>query len=120
MKFNPTSIVVVLLLAIGLGCGYSRPAAAVPPGITSLAPASTTAGGPAFALAVNGSSFSANSVVYWNTTPRTTTLVNSGQVTAAISATDIATAGTAMVYVRTSGGAYGGGTNSNIVNFTVN
>ena len=120
MKLNYTSLVVVLLLAICLGCGYSRPAAAIPPGITSLTPSSTAAGGPAFSLAVNGSAFSATSVVYWNASPRVTTLVNGGQVMAAISAADIATASTAMVYVRTTGGSYGGGTNSNIVNFTVN
>ena len=64
-----------------------------PPTISSLSPASATAGGPAFTLTVNGSNFVSGSVVQWNGSNRTTTFVSATQLTAAITAADIATAG---------------------------
>ena len=57
----------------------------------------------------------ANSQVHWNGVARTTTFVNAGQVTAAIPASDIVTAGSAPVTVVTP--APGGGT-SNALTFT--
>jgi hypothetical protein len=69
-------------------------------------PNSATSGGPALTLTVNGSGFGSDAVVYWNASVR--------QVTAAISAADIAMKGTVPVYVRTNG------QNSNTMNFTVN
>jgi subtilisin family serine protease len=78
------------------------------PAITSLSPPSATAGGPAFTLTVNGSSFNASSVVRWNGSNRTTTFVSATQLTAAVAAADIAAAGTAQVTVFTP--APGGGT----------
>jgi hypothetical protein len=85
-----------------------------------LVPNTATHGDPAFTLTVNGTGFTAGSVVYWNGKTRSTTLVMANQLTASISAADIASAATVPVYVRTAGGIYGGGTNSNTVNFTVN
>ena len=73
------------------------------PSLTSLAPTSTPAGGPAFTLTVNGSNFVGTSEVRWNGAARTTTFVNAGQVTAAIPASDIATQGSAQVTVVTPG-----------------
>ena len=67
--------------------------------LTSLAPTSTPAGGPAFTLTVNGSNFVGTSQVRWNGTARTTTVVNAGQVTAAIPASDLVTPGSAQVTV---------------------
>ncbi len=87
------------------------------PSISSLSPTSATAGGAAFTLTVNGSSFLRTSVVEWNNSSRPTTFVSSAQLTAAISATDIATSGTAQVKVVTP--SPGGGT-SNVVTFTIN
>ena len=78
----------------------SAPANLVP-ALTSLAPTSTPAGGPAFTLTVNGSNFVGTSQVRWNGAARTTTLVNAGQVTAAIPASDIVTPGSAQVTVVT-------------------
>ena len=69
------------------------------PVLTSLDPASTVPGGPDFTLTVNGTDFANNSVVQWAGSPRTTTYVNSTQLTAAISATDILITGTASVTV---------------------
>ena len=70
-----------------------------PPTIGSLSPSSATAGGSAFTLTVNGTNFISGSAVRWNGTNRTTTYVSATQVTAAITAADIATAGTATVTV---------------------
>ncbi len=120
MKTSCCLMLTMLLLTIAPGCGYSRPAAGITSTITTLAPASENAGDVAFTLTVNGSGFSSTSVVYWNASPRTTTFVSGSQVTAQITAADIATAATDTVYVRTSGGVYGGGTNSNTITFVVN
>ena len=49
--------------------------------------------GDGFTLTVNGSNFVGTSQVRWNGAARTTTFVNAGQVTAAIPASDIVTAG---------------------------
>lgn len=86
------------------------------PTITSLNPATGIAGGPAFTLTVNGSNFVSSSVVNWNGSPRATTYVSATQVTAAITAADIATGGAVNVTVVTP--APGGGT-SNAVVFTI-
>jgi hypothetical protein len=86
------------------------------PVTTGLSPASATAGGPAFALTVNGTGFVTGSVVQWNGVDRTTTFVSANQLTAAIPAADIATAGTSQVTVFNP--APGGGT-SNAQTFTI-
>jgi trimeric autotransporter adhesin len=87
------------------------------PSVTSLSPSSATAGDPAFTLTVNGSSFVSGATVEWNGSARVTTFVSSTQLTAAIPATDIATAGTVQVTVVNP--SPGGGT-SNMIAFTVN
>jgi hypothetical protein len=99
-------------------CGSEVPA----PQITSLSPDQAVAGGAEFTLIVNGSGFiggtgSDRSVVHWNGSPRATTFVSSTQLTAAIPASDIATAGTANVTVFNP--APGGG-ESGAVTFTIN
>src|SRR6267378_1100418 len=70
------------------------------PTLGSLSPAIATAGGPAFSLTANGSNFVAGSIVRWNGTARTTTVVSTTQLTATIAAADIATAGPALVTVH--------------------
>ena len=87
------------------------------PTLASLSPTSATAGGPAFTLTVTGTNFVSGSVVRWNGTDRTTTYVSATQLTAAISSTDIANAGTASVTVFTP--TPGGGT-SGALTFTIN
>ena len=87
------------------------------PATTGLSPASATAGGAAFTLTVNGSNFINGSIVQWKGASRTTTYVSSTQLTAAITAADIASAGTASVTVFNP--APGGGT-SNAQTFTIN
>ena len=87
------------------------------PTVTSLSPTSATAGGAAFTLTVNGTGFVSTSVVKFNGAAKTTTFVNATQLTAAITAADIATAGTATVTVTNP--APGGGTSGNL-SFTIN
>jgi len=87
------------------------------PAIATLGPNSATAGGVAFALTVNGSNFVNGAQVQWNNAPRTTNFVSAAQLTAQISAADIAGAGSVSVTVLNP--APGGGT-SNSLTFTVN
>jgi hypothetical protein len=87
------------------------------PTATSLSPTSATAGGAAFTLTVNGNAFVSTSVVKFNGAAKTTTFVSTTQLTAAITAADIATAGTATVTVTNP--APGGGTSGNL-SFSIN
>jgi hypothetical protein len=86
------------------------------PTLTTIAPSTQNAGGPAFTLTANGTNFVSNSVVQWNGSPRTTTFVNSRKVTASITAADISLAGTVPVTVFNPGP--GGGT-SGAQTFTI-
>src|SRR4029077_9556741 len=69
------------------------------PTISSLNPTCATAGGPGFTLTVNGTNFVSGSTVNWNGTALTTTFGSSTQLTATVSASLIATAGTASITV---------------------
>src|SRR6266700_5734497 len=117
MRSNPglrerivVALGVLLWLALSGGCGgEKKPVPPNPmPTLASISPTSITSGGPAFSLMVNGSNFISNSIVNWNGSARTTTFVNASQISAAISAADIATAGTVQVTVTSP--APGGGT----------
>ncbi|MBL8205911.1 MAG: hypothetical protein JNM09_16875 [Blastocatellia bacterium] len=69
------------------------------PTVTSLSPNTIASGSSAFTLTVNGTGFVPNSVVRWNGSDRTTTFVSATQVTVAITAADVVSAGTAKVRV---------------------
>jgi hypothetical protein len=120
---------VVLLTIVAAGCGgygssYKAPGAVTAASrISALSPGNTGVGAPSFTLTVNGSGFSANSMVFFNGVAQPTTFVSPAQITAMISASEVATSGTMPVYVRVSsgGGMYGPvSQNSNTVNFAVN
>ncbi len=128
------TLFLILLTICALGCGGygsgsgsssngGSMAAGMPNIAPPLVPNTATAGSAAFTLTVNGSGFVNQSVVYWNSTAHTTTFVTSSQLTAAVSASDVATAGTIPVYVRNPGGTgiymNQAPQNSNMVNFTV-
>jgi len=83
----------------------------------SLNPSSAVAGGAAFTLTVTGTNFVSTSTVQWNGNARTTTSASGTSLQAAITAADIAAAGTAMVSVATP--APGGGTSSALT-FAIN
>jgi len=128
-----SAISISLLIALSVACGYSKKAAAPPtagtvPAISQLSPDATTAGGPAFAMTVNGSSFSGKAVVNWNGTPLTSTTISAKQMTATVPATMIASPATVQITVTNPGtpgtGLYGGGgtsaETSSPMSFTVN
>jgi hypothetical protein len=118
------SLSVLLLLMLSLGCGgYGSGSGMKPatPTIATLAPDNVSAGSSELVLTVNGTGFANNSVVYWNSARVSTTFMSAAQLTASIPATDIAAAGTVMVYVNTPGtGTYAMGVNSNSATFTIN
>ena len=113
------------LQAIATANGYSTSAVATAaynianpvPGIVSLSPATTTAGGAAFTLTINGSEFMTNSMVYWNGYALTTLYVSATQLTVQIPAAEIDNAGTITITVQTP--LPGGGT-SNAYQLEVN
>jgi hypothetical protein len=87
------------------------------PVVDSISPAFINAGSAAFTLTVNGSGFIASSTVYWGTSALATTYGSATQLTAQVTAADIATAGTtAAITVQTP--TPGGGT-SNALQFEV-
>lgn len=85
--------------------------------LITVSPNSIPAGGSGFRLTANGTGFTSNSIVGWNGEGRATTLVSGTQLSADISAADIATPGTARITVFDV--SPGGGTSPS-VNFTVN
>jgi len=130
------TVSVLLLAILSFGCGgYTAPKTAAPqagfvPVIAAIVPNTANHGDPAFTLTVNGNTFNANAVVNWDGTAQTTAHPAMNQLTVAIPASAIATAGTVAVTVTnpgssTPGGPYGGGSStksetSNVMNFTVN
>ncbi len=70
-----------------------------PPRITGASPSTPTAGGAAFTLTVNGSTFLAGAVVQWNGQDRATARLSSSSLEADILASDIAQAGTTQLTV---------------------
>src|SRR5207249_3019012 len=84
---------------------------------TSISPTNKIVGATAFTVTVNGTNFVSTSVVQFAGSNRTTTFVNSTQVTATILASDLTTAGTFNISVFNP--TPGGGT-SNTQTFTVN
>jgi len=82
------------------------------PVVAAAQPATVTAGGPAFTLTVTGSGFAPGARVRWNGQDRPTTWVDPGRLTAAIPASDVASAGSARVSVHTP--APGGGTSGEV------
>lgn len=69
------------------------------PTVSGLSPSANAGSKLAFTLTVNGTYFQNGCTVRWNGANRVTTFVSATQVTAAILASDVATAGTAQVSV---------------------
>jgi hypothetical protein len=92
-----------------LNNGYTRaatspaitvtPASNPVPQLTSLSPNTAVVGQLSFTLTVNGSNFTASSIVRWKGSDRPTTYVSAGQLKAAIPAGDVASIGSAQVTV---------------------
>ncbi len=103
--------------ATGVGIFTVTAGANPVPTLTLVSPSSATAGGAGFTITCTGTNFVAGSIVRWNSSDRVTTFGSSTSITAAITAADIATAGTATVTVFNP--TPGGGTSSGLT-FTIN
>jgi 6-phosphogluconolactonase len=110
----------ILLIALSMSsCGSrtSNPSQTNPvPTLVSIAPATATAGQASFTLSLSGSGYVAGSTVLWNGSARPTSFDSSNQLTAQISASDVAAPEIARVSV--SNPAPGGGA-SNIFRFGI-
>ncbi len=84
------------------------------PIITTLAPIAAIAGGPGFTLTVNGSGFLAGAIIQWNETQLVTRFVSATQLTAPVTAAQIASPGNFTISVSS------GGVRSTSVAFPVN
>jgi uncharacterized protein (TIGR03437 family) len=116
---NPTQIACVIPSALVVNSGSAKINVLNPGGntsntfgfniggltISSLSPPAATAGSPSFPLAVNGSGFTAGSVVQWNGAALITTYVSATQVVGLVTAAQVSSAGTASVTVVNPGGA---------------
>jgi hypothetical protein len=80
------------------------------PIITSLSPAAAKPGSAAFTLTINGTNFVQGATVQWGSTTLTTNYVSGTQLTAAVTADLVATAGTPSVTVTTIAGTSSGAT----------
>jgi len=103
-RTNPiilTASIAIIAILTGVTLFAATAAAQNPVPFTNqpLVPDAVAPGGAGFTLTVNGTGFVATSVVNWNGSPRATTFVSNSKVTAAIRASDIATASTAAVTV---------------------
>jgi uncharacterized repeat protein (TIGR03803 family) len=109
------------LQAIAIANGYSASAVSTAayiiqnpsnpaPALTSISPAYAFAGGAAFTLTVAGSTFTAQSTIYWGASALATQYVSASQLSAQVTAAEIAAAGTTAVTVQTP--APGGGTST--------
>jgi len=135
MMKNLAIALLIALSAFTLACGgygssqtAAPPTAGTMPTIATLAPGSTTHGDAAFVLTVTGTNYSATAVINFGGVAQTTNQVSATQLTATITAADIANAGTVPVTVTDPAvagtGPYGGGgtlaETSGPMTFTVN
>jgi hypothetical protein len=111
-------VFVLLLTLVALGCGYGSmrnynmmTGAAVK--MSEIVPTTATAGASGFMLTVDGSGFSSNAIVYWNSMALGTTFVSGNQLVAAVPASQVAMPATVQVYVNSNGMA------SNMMKFMV-
>jgi len=93
--------------------GTSNPA----PTLTSISPASATAGSAATTMVVSGSNFVSGAVVNWNGTALPTTFSSATSLSASITSTLLATAGTATITVTNPSPSLG---TSGSLTFTIN
>lgn len=118
--YLPAGLFLIFLLTT-TGCGTpahhpdaNGPHAGIafsPPSVTALSPSSAPVDSVPFTIQVNGTNFGTDAIVFWNGTPLSTRFVNSTQLLANLTSSNLMLAGMINVYVRT------GGSNSNTVQF---
>jgi len=110
---------VLLLTVASLGCGYGsmhnyNTTTGTSVQMSEIVPNVTNSGAAGFMLTVNGSGFSSNSVVYWNSMALSTNFVSGNQLIASVPASEVAMPAMVQVYVNSNGMA------SNMMQFAVN
>jgi hypothetical protein len=110
------TLTVIAMMVLAMGASAALAQNALPLINAPLSPGDKAPGSAAFTLTVNGTGFVSGATVNWNGNARTTTFVSSSKVTASITATDVATAGTANVTLTNP--APGGGV-SNVAHFEI-
>jgi hypothetical protein len=110
---------VLLITFVALGCGYGsmhnyNTMTGRPVQMSQIVPNTAAAGTAGFMLTVNGSGFSGNSVVYWNSTALGTRFISGSQLIAAVPQSEVVMATNVQVYVNSNGMA------SNMLTFAVN
>jgi hypothetical protein len=111
---------VIIFFIVAVAGGTMGRAQTPSPTLSNISPSSAPAGSGALTLTVNGTNFNRVSVVRWNGADRATTFVSTLQLTVAIPASDLATAGIANVTVSDpSATGAPGGTTSNPLPFTI-
>jgi hypothetical protein len=110
------TLTVIAMMVLAMGASVALAQNPLPLINAPLSPGDKAPGAAAFTLTVNGTGFVSGATVNWNGNARTTTFVSTSKVTASITATDVATAGTANVTV--SNPAPGGGV-SNVAHFQI-
>jgi hypothetical protein len=119
LKFKSVLPVIAMLAICGITISCAETANNPSPSISTLSPATATAGATGFTLAVNGSGFAPQSVIEFNGIGRigNTLFASQSQLTTQINPSDIAEPGIILVQVNTP--APGGGTTGTL-NFTIN
>jgi hypothetical protein len=98
------TVSITVTTTAGTSAAASLPIKAAPPEISGLNPGVATAGGAAFAMTISGEYFTSATTAKWGSTALTTAYVSESQLTAAVPAGLIASAGTANITVTTSVG----------------
>jgi uncharacterized protein (TIGR03437 family) len=100
------TFVITVVNPSGLASGPSMFTVSLPPpAVATLSPASAVAGSPEFTLTVSGANFTPGASVVWNGARLATTLVSASQLTAQVTAGQIAAAGSVTVAVVNAAGA---------------
>jgi hypothetical protein len=121
MRTFPLLLVALVAVTLfSLGCGnaaggdpFVTTGNVAPPAIAALTPNSVPVNSVSFSMAINGSNFHTDAVVFWHGTPRFTRFVSATQLLVTVTQVDLQYAGLVPIYVRTSG------QNSNTVDFNV-
>jgi hypothetical protein len=95
---------VTVTTPVGTSTAAGLPIKPAAPAISGLSPGLATAGGAAFTLTIGGEYFTPASVAKWGSTALTTSYVNEAQLTAAVPAKLIASAGSTGITVTTAVG----------------
>ena len=94
-----TRFLAAVFVTMSLGAAVAVAQNPIPFLNSPVSPAAKSPGAAKFTMTVNGTGFVSGATINWNGVAQTTTFVSSSQLTASISAADIATAGTDTVTV---------------------